>query len=224
MGFFKKLFGRKDVTVYLSEEEMTGISDHYGRHVGETGMVFHEVVSDRVHIDVYTIPEVPGRDFKVLYTTGMSAIPMPDVGPEECFAELFVVLPKSWPISESQIVEDENFWPIQFMKSLARLPTDYGKAISPGISMPYTEPPQNLPGSQFSAVMIGRPTLFPGEFSPARIAGKTINFYPVVPMTQAEVDWKVEQIERTALLDRYERAGIDPLKVALIDRTRPDLV
>lgn len=223
MGFFKKLFGKKNETCYLSEEEMTAITDHFDRHVGETTDVFHELVSDAVHIDVHTIPDVPGRDFKVLFTTGMSALPMPNVDPQHSYAELFILLPKDGPMDQESFADQANFWPIQFLKTMARVPTDYQAPIKPGMSMPNGDPAQEFPGTHFRGVMIGRPNMFPLEFSPARIGDKTINFYPVVPMTQAEMDWKIQQVEGTALLDRYDRAGIDPLKVALIDRTRADL-
>lgn len=224
MGFLKKLFSRKVRTNYLDGSEMEAITNHFDRHVGDLGMVYHEIVSDAVHIDVYTVPDVPGRDFIALYTTGMSALPMPGASPDEAYAELFVLLPKDWPLEDEELKRDENFWPLQMMKAMARVPTDYGAAIKPGISMPNGNPAEAFPGSNFYGVMIGRAEMFPLEFRRTRIGDREVNFYPVVPMTKEEMEWKVPQESGTALLDRYRSEGRDPVEVALFSRNRPSFV
>lgn len=218
MGFLKRLFGKR--TQYLTDEEFTAINEHYDRYVGETTNVFHEIVSDRVHIDVNIIPEVPGRDFKVLYATGMSALPMPGLPRESQYAELFVVLPKDWPIEGDPLEDERNFWVIRMLKTMSRIPTDYGKGIYPGISMPNSDPDQPFPGTGFYGMMLGTPGIFDPMFEQLNVGEKTINFYPLLPMTKPEVDWKMVQPSATALLERLNDLKLDPLEVTLVNPNR----
>ena len=52
------------------------ISRHVGRYVGKVAHVFHEIVSDLVHVDVHLVPPQPNGDFVTLVTSGMSDRPM----------------------------------------------------------------------------------------------------------------------------------------------------
>lgn len=178
MGFLKGLFGRKkQETVYLTADEMTGISGHFEKHFGPVSdATFHELVSDRVHIDVYTIPDVSGRGFGVAFTTGMSALPMPGMPPERAYAELFVLLPSDWPMDEKLMEGMETYWPAGFLKMMARLPTSYRTAVTPGISMPNGDPAEEFPGTRFCGMMVGRPDMVDPAFAQAELNGKVINF------------------------------------------------
>ncbi|MGC3944409.1 MAG: hypothetical protein QM762_07815 [Chryseolinea sp.] len=45
------------------------ISAHIEKHVGPIEMVFHEIVSDQVHVDVYWVKATSDRPFHVLVTS-----------------------------------------------------------------------------------------------------------------------------------------------------------
>lgn len=68
--------------------------------------VYHEIVSDIVHIDVNVIPPEGERDYYVLWTSGMSDLPMdlPDGSrnPKEYNrAELLMYLPGDWELGHT---------------------------------------------------------------------------------------------------------------------------
>ena len=46
------------------------------RHLGPIDKVWHEILSDTVHLDVHHLPPSPGRNYHTLVTTGMSDLPM----------------------------------------------------------------------------------------------------------------------------------------------------
>ena len=58
------------------QRTIEAISRHVGRYVGPVAHVFHELVSDLVHVDVHLVPPQPNRDFVTLVTSGMSDRPM----------------------------------------------------------------------------------------------------------------------------------------------------
>ncbi len=57
-------------------DHIDAISEHIEQHIGEVTMVFHEIVSDLVHIDVHHVLPTEDRDFHTLITSGMSDKPM----------------------------------------------------------------------------------------------------------------------------------------------------
>lgn len=93
--------------------------------------VYHELISDLVHIDVNIMRPTEERPYYVMYTTGMSDMPM--TLPEEIadredlkHAELFMFLPGEWnPGETGQLdsdIPDSEYWPIRLIKYLARFP------------------------------------------------------------------------------------------------------
>ncbi|MBT9176653.1 MAG: hypothetical protein DDT20_00974 [Firmicutes bacterium] len=61
---------------------INAIDAHIERHVGKTDVVFHEIISNLVHIDVHVVRPTKQRPFATLVTSGMSAKPMP--APKGC--------------------------------------------------------------------------------------------------------------------------------------------
>ena len=161
--------------------------------------VLHEIVSDLVHIDVHVIEansEIEGEDFQVIFTTGMSDLPMtmPDEMADEekeiwQLAELVMLLPAS------QIKKDmpeEDYWPINLIKYLARLPHEYNTWLGDGHTVPngpdYEPIVQN---SQMSGVVI---VGLGEDISPLTTkAGKQIHLLMVVPISKAETQYKLEK-------------------------------
>lgn len=60
--------------------------------------VFHEIISDKVHIDIHVVAPSKKFPWYTLVTSGMSDVPMraPEQYPDLAFAELFLCLPPDW--------------------------------------------------------------------------------------------------------------------------------
>jgi hypothetical protein len=71
------------------------ISEHIERYVGPIATVFHELISDLVHIDVHIVKPTDDRPCYTLVTSGMSDIAMrcPDQYPDLKYSELLICLP-----------------------------------------------------------------------------------------------------------------------------------
>ena len=187
-------------------EHIDSVTEHIERHIGEVTMVFHELVSDLVHIDVHHVPPEPGRDFHTLITTGMSKKPMtvPEGAEEFRFAELVLCLPADWKLTREDFADEANYWPIRLLKTLARLPHEYDTWLGPGHSIPNggEQPEPYAKSTRFCCAMIVPAIRFGKDFLRLETADeRTINFYSVWPLLADETEFKLKQ-GYDELLDR----------------------
>lgn len=74
---------------------MEKIQQHVERFIGKVDMVYHEIISDFVHLDIFLVNPTPERNFFTLVTSGMSQRPMkaPPGAEKFQYAELMICLP-----------------------------------------------------------------------------------------------------------------------------------
>lgn len=177
-------------------EHIDAIVEHVQRHVGEVTMVFHEIVSDLVHIDVHHVPPEPGREFHTLITTGMSDKPMtvPEGAEEFRFAELVLCLPPDWKLTREDFADEANYWPIRLMKELARLPHEYDTWLGPGHSVPNGDPPQPYaPNTKFCCAVVVPAFRFGKDFLRLELPDeRVVNFYSIWPLLPDETEFKLK--------------------------------
>lgn len=207
MGFLKNLFGAKDAIPDV-EDLIEEVPAHFARFLGqETDQVFHELVSDTVHLDVNMLPATETRPYHVLYTTGMASRPMKG-SREGCsgFAEVMVFLPGDWPLDQASFQDMRNYWPIWQLKFTARLPHLMKAFVFEWISIQFVEPQEPAPGTDYSSFMLVRPTFWGEDACRVRMkSGKVIDLYVLMPITHAETAWKNSGVgldEVRALLER----------------------
>jgi hypothetical protein len=199
------------------EETIKAISKHIGRHIGEPDNVFHELISDLVHIDIHIVAPTPQRNWYTLVTSGMSDRPMtiPDDPELEQFkhAELLICLPTDWPMTQEEWKQDESgFWPIQWLKMMARMPHEYDTWLGVGHTVPNGDPPEPLgPGTDLCCMLVMPPALAGEEFGQLKLkGGRTINFYALVPLYREEMDYKLKHgVE--GLAEKFEEAEVTEL-------------
>lgn len=208
-------------------ESQERISEHIRAFLGPVAMVYHEIVSDLVHIDVHVVAPTPQRDWFTLVTSGMSDRPMappPDAAGYD-HAELMLCLPSTWPLSlepwRVETFENEaNYWPIRWLKILARFPHEYATWLWWGHSVPNDDPPRPFaPNTRLCGVLLSTPVLAPPEFDTLEInPEKTIHFFSVLPIYAEEIDYKLQH-GADSLLDRLDRHGVSEL----LDIARPNV-
>jgi hypothetical protein len=187
--------------------------------VGEASTVLHEIESRFVHIDVHLIPPAPDRDNWVLFTTGMSALPM-TLPPDACTcgscpdrAELVMGLPSDWftpaDVACGGSVAAKRHWPIRIMKELARLPHECGTWLDVGHTVPNGDPPKRWAReTQFKGAILLSPVgIFDGLARAATPIGKPIDVLAVFPIYKDEMNFKLNH-GLDALLDRFVAHGI----------------
>lgn len=204
MGLFDKLKRKSEKkltaygmdTMYLyTEKELNEYECFIQENFGEYKEVFHEIVSPDIHLDIIIVPPTDEDPYYKLITMGMGAYAMNI--PEELkendleHAELVLYLPKSWNIKSE---DEKDYWPIRYLKILARLPIDmdtwlgYGHTIHGNEDMePFAE---NTELNSF--VLVKALNLLYEDLDLTLSSGKKINFYQLFPLYQEELDYKME--------------------------------
>ncbi|MCY9759248.1 suppressor of fused domain protein [Paenibacillus alvei] len=229
MGFLKKIFGGKNdgekakdgTTIYTYDESandgyeppapMEYVEDivaHFENvFPGRNSSVFHEIISDIVHIDVNVMEPTEEEPFWVLYTTGMSDLPM--TIPNEIQAELdenidraevMMFLPASWELSEEAFKDDNNYWPIRLMKQMARFPHQYNTWLGYGHTIPnYQDYEPYADGTGLNGVVFyqlkEKISVIPTK------DGNKVHTYFLIPLYKEEMDYKLEH-GMDALIDK----------------------
>lgn len=202
------------------------INAHFGAlFPGREVFVYHELVSDLVHIDVNIMRPTPEKNYYVLFTTGMSDLPMTLPGEladreDLKYAELFLFLPGDWNLDGEWTLGSDIpyqwFWPIQTLKFLARFPHAYHTWLGWGHSIP--NGPDYTPlcgGVGFGGCVLGHAGGGLGGMD-AR-DGRRISFYLVIPAYREEIEYKLEKGMK-ALDELYAEKGLP----VVLDVNRPN--
>lgn len=202
------------------------ITRHIERHIGPIHTVFHEIVSDELHIDVHHVRSTLLRRYEVLVTSGMSARPMtlPADVDQPAFAEALVVLPKGWPLERSDFDDEKNYWPLRLIKNIARFPHQaktwlgFGHTIASGDS-PQTTLPYAENTALCAAAILPPSTLGESAWTLDTKDGETVFFWAAVPLHMAELEFKLKH-GIDPLLDLFDRHGvtdrIDPGRASVV--------
>ena len=195
-------------------ENLDAVENHITRHLGEPETVFHELVSTTVHIDVHIVRPSPERPWISLVTSGMSDIPMnaPEGAEEWRFAELMIRLPADWKLDQESLKSEENYWPLRWLKQLARLPHEYETWLSYGHSIPNGDQPgpfaQDTP---FAGMVLCTPWIGGEELATLHLAdGTPVHFWSLIPLHPSEIAFKLQK-GSDALFEKLEPAGFSDL-------------
>lgn len=200
------------------EPSIEEISDHIEKHIGKIDIVFHELLSEQIHVDVHWVKPTTKRPFHTLITSGMSDKPMqtPDKVQGCEYAELSICLPEDWAISEKDLEDEKNYWPIRWLKYLARFPHEYNTWLSFGHTIPNGDPAEPFAENTRLNTMVLLPTIVFGEgFHTLTLKDKSIDFYTLIPLYSEEVTLKMKKgVE--ALFDGFDKFGVTD--IVQIDR------
>ena len=154
------------------QEDWDTVDQHIHTYFGSSENVFHEIVSPNIHVDIYIIPPSPERNYYILMTHGMGAhamnVPEDLAGQKLERAELFICLPPDWKVGEEG---EAWYWPIRWLKILARLPINedswlgWGHTIANPDGSPFAE------NTRFNGIMLVNPGAFPQEASVCPLSG-----------------------------------------------------
>jgi hypothetical protein len=199
------------------------IDRHIQRHFGPITFVWHELVSDLVHIDVHVVEPSPARPYFTLVTSGMSDRPMtvPADAGSSPYAELIMCLPADWPMTGEAFRDENAYWPIRLLKMVARLPHEYDTWIAAWHSVPNGDPAEPYaPDTPFVGVLVA-PMIKCGSdaHTITTDAGKQISLLALVPLHPAEVRLKLTD-GTDALINALDRVTASEV----FDPTRPSSV
>jgi len=186
------MFWKKKLPELYSEQELEVIENHIANYFGNFNNVIHEIVSPDIHVDICVIDPTPERNYYTLVTMGMGAHRMKV--PKELRkmgldrAEVLITLPPDWDLKSD---DEKWYWPLRWLKILARLPGEYDTWLGYGHTVPNGEP--FAENTELSGVMLSMPYYFGPEASVCTLPkGDKVNFYQVIPLYENEMNFKIQ--------------------------------
>jgi len=166
------------------------------QHIGPFETVFHEIASSLIHVDIYVIEPSDSRNYYTLVTSGMSALKMktpPGYGSTK-YAELMISLPPDWKFDEESLKDNKYYWPIFWLKYLARFPHKHNTWLGSGHTMPNGDPAEPIaPNTELRGFVL-LPTVLFGKQGRVCKQGifKRVNLYTIHPLHESEMQLKLE--------------------------------
>ena len=203
-----------------TEEEMSAIEQHIGKTFGPVEMVFHELVSPDIHVDICVVPPSGERDYYTLVTMGMGAhrmnVPAELAEYKLERAELAIALPKDWKLTQTDFQDERWYWPVRLLKALARLPIASDTWLGWGHTMDNEEPfAENT--KLCAAILISPQGAEKGSEVCTLPGGEEVNFYQIIPLYRDELEFKLAH-DADALLDKMYGISF------VADPARPDAI
>lgn len=207
---------REEQGYFYEEEDLEVLESFIDENFGESSNVFHEIVSPDIHCDIYIIEPTSERNFYTLVTLGMGAREM-DV-PEEFReynggrAEVMITLPAEWNIKSQ---DEKDYWPLRWLKIVARFPITNDTWLGWGHSIPNGEP--FAENTQLSGMLLAGSYLEDGIYY-CELPGedRVVQFYHLIPLYENEMEYKIQH-GTDELLEKF---GQDFSHV--VDIRRPD--
>ncbi len=198
----------------VDSPDIEKIEQHVEKHIGKIDTVYHELLSDLVHIDVFFIKPTPKRNFITLITSGMSHRPMkvPPQAEKFNYAELLICLPPEWNLNDEALKNEKYYWPIRQLKMLARFPHEYETWLWYGHTIPNGDPPRPFANNtNLTGIILAPPLLSPKDFFTLEInENKTIHFFSILPVHTDEMNTKLKK-GSDDLFENFDKQGINEL-------------
>lgn len=173
-------------------------------------LVLHEIESEIIHSDIYIIKPSEDRNYNLLLTCGMSALPM-KVPPELDhlkFAEITILLPKNWNLNYDDFADENNYWPIRALKQLSKYPhlndtwLGYGHTVPLGDTLNANH--------NFVSIILLESISLSEDFTYIETNEKEIYFYAAIPIYKEELEYKLKH-GTDKLLEIFEQYDIDEI-------------
>lgn len=174
-----------------TEEQIDAVEKHIENYFGPYANVFHEIVSPDIHVDIAIIDPTPERNYYTLVTMGMGAHLMNVPADLDEYqlkrAEMMICLPPDWELQNS---DERWYWPLRWLKIMARLPIEHDTWLGWGHTVPAGEPLAD--NTELNTILLICPVSF-GEdsFCCTLPDGEEVNFYQMIPLYEEEVAYKL---------------------------------
>ena len=168
-----------------TEKEWNKVSAYIEQQYGKYDNVLHELVSPDIHCDIVLVEPTEDQPYYKLITMGAGAyqmnVPKSLKGEVYDRAEYVIFLPKDWDLESD---DEEFYWPIGMLKTIARLPIYLENWLGPGHTAQYED---HVPFSETagynSCVLLPSIGMEKQYVKPLKLGfwGKKIAFYQICP-------------------------------------------
>lgn len=197
-------------------QTIQAISEHVEKYIGKIDTVMHEIVSDLIHLDILVVKPTLERNYYSFVTCGMSDLPMavPEGAENFKFAELMICLPGNWNVTQEAFQQEEHYWPIRWLKILARLPHEYATWLYLAHTVPNGNSPQPYASNtKLSGMILALPSITsdPKDFFTLTLPNQNqVHFFSLIPIYKEEMDLKLEQ-GADHLFEKLQKAGVNEI-------------
>ncbi|MED0854217.1 suppressor of fused domain protein [Bacillus pseudomycoides] len=206
------------VTNYDNQSKQNQILEHVAKYFGSPVTTISEIIpGSRVGIHIHIIPPSKENHFIMLVTTGMSDYPMDnsEEASEFKYAELIQKLPVDWPMNKEDLMDQNIYWPLGWLRKTAHIPHSYDGWLTEGVILPNGEPPQPFAShTKLSCIMVCK-VQEKGLEKLVTSQGEIINFYSLVPIYEEERRLALEKGYKYVLNKMNEKGITD-----ILDRKR----
>ncbi len=200
------------------------VGHHVEKYVGEIEVVFHEIHSPHVHIDVQVVAPTKERNFFTLVTAGMSekSMPVPHGAEDGKYAELMICLPAEWPMSEESFREEANWWPVGLLKETARFPFVFDTWLYAGHDIVNGQARCAYANTtEMMSVLLLRPRSLPREAHFIEVSPeRRVALWALFPLYEEELRFKLRR-GSDVLEKRFVKRGItellDPCRIRVVN-------
>ena len=194
---------------YVRDEIKEYFEYHMEQAAGDKGL--QEIVPGKVRVAVWTIDRDDKDQPNLIFTTGMSELPM-SVGAdsdENPFAEVCIYLPPDWP-TEPDLEDQTKSWPWLWLRRVAHYPHEESTFIG---QYPSVFPPQGpleplFPESKFKALLLvpgfGGLRGFPSD------EGIYVSVITAIPIYEEEYKLAQQEGGLVKLFQRFDEIGLSP--------------
>lgn len=155
---------------------------------------------------IHRIPPNDQCDSLVLFTSGMSqrAMNVPPGAEEYAHAELFIELPSDWKLSQKALSDENNRWPIDWLRKIAAYPFDEQTWLGgPFAIVANGDPPAPLASKcPFAAMLIVANLEDVGPIIASN--GEVIQIYTLMPIYESEMKLERNQ-DLSELFRRFDQ-------------------
>lgn len=190
------------------EEDMLTLEAHIQKYLGDCENVWHEIYSPDIHVDIYVIAPNEERDYYTLVTMGMGAhrmnVPAELAEYKLERAELMIMLPPDWKLTQEDMRNEQWYWPIRLLKSIARLPGEDDTWVGWGHTVALNEGETYADNTELCGTMLIGQQAADSEADVCRISGgEEVNFYQLIPLYLEEMEYKLDN-DADALLEMMD--------------------
>lgn len=173
-------------------------------------IVFDEIESKLIHRDIFFIKANENRPYHMLFSCGMSALPMkvPEDVQSSPYAEVMLLLPKEWNLNYDSFHDEQNYWPIRLMKELMMLPHANETWLGFGHTFGHGEDQEFADGIGFNAVMLAHSRNLSKDFTQIELEDEqVVTIYSLIPLYKEELEFKMKN-GANALLGIFDQYNI----------------
>ncbi len=190
---------------------------HIRRYYGPIQKTLREAGGAGVQVDIHVIAPTREKNYYTLITSGMGAhqmrVPQELAGYHVDRAELVICLPPDWKLEDP---DEKWYWPLRWLRLLARLPIEQDTWLGWGHTVPNGRP--FAVNTMLSGVILTGPMGVSKAAGVCKLQdGSEVNLYQVVPLYSEEMEYKLEH-DAEALLQRMEQQGLLKRQDLQLDR------